>query len=94
MCLIGLLSRPDKWKRRLLSKNNNGSNWDPLPWVVPVVWRKDPERAKQMVNDAIDFFRANGIHDSVNEDYILEVPDYVTSATNLYAASRWISRRR
>lgn len=73
----------------------NGAYWSlPLPWVVPLVWSEDPERARQMVNDAIEDFRVNGVAECVNEDYSRKVPNYVTSVTNLYAASRWLSSQR
>ena len=84
-----------KLEIRALGVYQNGAYWSqPLPWVVPLVWRKDPGRAKQMVNDAIEFFQANGVAECVNEDYSRKVPNYVTSVTNLYAASRWLSSQR
>ena len=84
-----------KEKKNGLGEYQNGAYWSqPLPWVVPVVWRKDPGRARQMANDAIEFFKADGVADCVNEDYSRKVPNYVTSATNLYAASRWLSSQR
>jgi hypothetical protein len=72
----------------------NKTMLQPLPWIVPLVWRKDPERARQMVHDAIEYFRVNGVAECVNEDYSSKVPNYVTSATNLYAASRWLRDQR
>lgn len=81
-----------KEKINPLGEYQNGGYWTlPLPWVVPVVWRKDPGRARQMVNDAIEDFQANGVAEYFNEENIKKIPNYVTSATNLYAASRWIS---
>ncbi len=68
----------------------NGAHWaTPLPWVVPVVARKDPERAKQMVSDVIDDFQANGVAECINAEE-RKVPNFVASVTNLYAASRWL----
>ncbi len=47
-----------------------------------------------MTNDAIEDFQATGVAECVNEDYSRKVPNYVTSVTNLYAASRWLSSQR
>jgi len=47
-----------------------------------------------MVNDAIEDFQANGVSEYLNEENKRKVPNYVTSATNLYAASRWLSSQR
>lgn len=52
------------------------------------------ERAKRMVNDAIEYFQANGVAECVNEDYSQKVPNYVAGVTNLYAASRWLNSQR
>ena len=72
----------------------NGAHWaTPLPWVVPVVARKAPERAKQMVRDVIDDFQTNGVAECINGDK-RKVPDFVASVTNLYAASRWLASQR
>ena len=71
----------------------NGAHWaTPLPWVVPVVARKAPERAVQMVSDVIDDFQANGVAECINGD-TRNVPNFVASITNLYAASRWLAEQ-
>ena len=69
----------------------NGAHWaTPLPWVVPVVARRAPERAKEMVSDVTDDFQANGVAECINGDK-RKVPNFVASVTNLYAASRWLA---
>jgi hypothetical protein len=69
----------------------NGAHWaTPLPWVVPVVARQDPERANQMVKDVIVDFQTNGVAECINGD-TRKVPNFVASITNLYAASRWLA---
>ncbi len=71
----------------------NGAHWaTPLPWVVPVVAHKAPERAKQLVNDTIADFQANGVAECINGDK-RKVPNFVASITNLYAASRWLAKQ-
>ena len=101
--LVRHLPEGEKWEslfsgktqNRTLGVYMNGAYWSiPLPWVVPLVWSKEPERARQMVNDAIEDFKANGVAECVNEDYSRKVPNYVASATNLYAASKWLSSQR
>jgi len=100
--LVRHLPEGEKWEslfsgkpqNRTLGVYMNGAYWSlPLPWVVPLVWGREPQRARQMVDDAIADFRVNGVAECVNEDYSRKVPHYVTSATNLYAASRWIKDR-
>ena len=101
--LVRHLPEGEGWQRffkgrldiRALGVYMNGAYWSqPLPWIVPLVWSKDPGRAKQMVNDAIEYFQTNGVAECVNKDYSQKVPNYVTRVTNLYAASRWLSSRR
>ena len=59
-----------------------------------MAWREMADRAKQMVNDAIEDFRAHGIDECVNDDWTRKTPNYVSSATNLYAASQWVNTQQ
>ena len=71
----------------------NGAHWaTPLPWVVPVVFRKDPARAQQMVKDVINDFQANGVAECINQEK-RKVPNFVASVTNLYGASQWLASK-
>lgn len=66
----------------------NGAFWaTPLSWVIPVYARHDIELAKKMIEIVINDFKDNGINECINEGYI-KVPNYVVSATNVYALTR------
>lgn len=81
----------DRAKHYPVGSYINGAHWaTPLPWVVPVVARKFPARAQQMVDDATTDFRTNGVAECINRDS-RKVPNFVASITNLYAASRWLA---
>ena len=59
----------------------------PLAWIVPVYGKYSPEIAQQMLQEVINDFQANGINECINGEY-LKVPDFVVSATNVYALTR------
>ncbi|MHC4995797.1 MAG: hypothetical protein ACYTGQ_12165, partial [Planctomycetota bacterium] len=83
-----------KAQNRTLGVYMNGAYWSiPLPWVVPLVWGENPERARRMVGEAIADFKAHGVAECVNEDRSRKVPNYVASATNLYGALKWLNRQ-
>jgi len=66
----------------------NGAFWStPLAWIVPVFAKRDPKLAQKTLQDVIDDFQTNGVNECVNGDY-LKVPNYVVSATNVYALTR------
>ena len=68
----------------------NGAYWStPLAWIVPTLGKKYPEKARQLVVDAVADFRANGTAECVNVDY-RKVPDYVPSITSLYSVRHWL----
>ncbi|MCP4854731.1 MAG: hypothetical protein GY903_09585 [Fuerstiella sp.] len=89
------------WQRLFKDKDEypvgyyiNGAHWaTPLPWVVPVVARRSPERAKRLVIDVINDFQANGVAECLNGDTTRKVPNFVASITNLYAASEWLANQ-
>ncbi|MFO1447801.1 MAG: hypothetical protein U1F61_06550 [Opitutaceae bacterium] len=66
----------------------NGAFWGtPTAWVAPVIARKNHELAVRMITDAIVDYRTNGIMECINEGYH-KLPNYVTSATNVYGLVR------
>jgi glycogen debranching enzyme len=66
----------------------NGAYWaTPLAWVIPAIAKRDKELAKKMLDAVIKDFQANGINECINEGYV-KVPNYVVSATNVYALTR------
>lgn len=66
----------------------NGAYWaTPLAWMVPVYAKLDADLAKQIVKDVITDFKENGINECINDGYV-KVPNYVVSATNVYALTR------
>ena len=80
------------WQRtfgnRPTEQYQNGAFWaTPLPWIVPVLQRKVPALARQTVLDAIRDFQQFGTAECINSPD-RKVPQFVVSATNLYAAAR------
>lgn len=66
----------------------NGAYWaTPLAWFIPVISKRDPELAKNMLQEVINDFQKNGINECINDDY-LKVPNFVVSATNVYSLTR------
>jgi len=66
----------------------NGAYWaTPLAWMIPVYARINPSLAGDMLNEVITDFQEHGINECINDGY-LKVPNYVVSATNVYALTR------
>ena len=66
----------------------NGAYWaTPLAWMIPVYARFKPNLAKEMLENVITDFQENGINECINDGYV-KVPNYVVSATNVYALTR------
>lgn len=66
----------------------NGAFWGtPIAWVAPTIARRNLDLAVKMVNDAIADYRNRGIMECINGEYH-NVPEYVTSATNVYGLVR------
>ncbi len=66
----------------------NGAYWaTPLAWMIPVYARINPGFAKSMLEKVITDFQENGINECINEGYV-KVPNFVVSATNVYALTR------
>ncbi|XOV93600.1 MAG: hypothetical protein ACFHWX_02595 [Bacteroidota bacterium] len=66
----------------------NGAYWaTPLAWVIPVIDKRDPTLARNLLQEVIKDFQENGINECINKDY-LNIPNYVASATNVYALTR------
>lgn len=66
----------------------NGAYWaTPLAWFIPVLAKRDPGLAKQMLQTVIHDFRENGINECINEDYS-KIQNFVVSATNVYSLTR------
>ena len=56
-------------------------------WMIPVFARHDKALAKKMLQTVFKDFQDNGINDCINEGYV-KVPNFVVSATNVYALTR------
>jgi len=83
------LVAPDTWQRLLTpvapGTYQNGAYWATAhAWLLPALARGRPELAQQLLRETIAEFRAGGIHECLNGQY-RSVPDYVVSATNVYA---------
>lgn len=66
----------------------NGAYWaTPLSWIIPIYARHDMDLAKNMLQTVIHDFQENGINECINEGYV-KVPNFVVSATNVYALTR------
>ncbi len=71
----------------------NGAFWStPLPWLAPVVARKSPEKARQMILDTVADFQQNKVAECINGDQ-RKVLEYVPSITNLYGATKWLAQQ-
>jgi len=63
----------------------NGAYWaTPHAWLLPALARRQPALAARLLNETIRDFRANGINECINDNY-RNVPEYVASATSVYA---------
>jgi len=83
------LPAPESWSRLLTpirpGTYQNGAYWaTPHAWVLPALARRQPALAAKLLNETIADFRANGINECINDAY-KNVPNYVVSATNIYA---------
>ncbi|MFY0626759.1 MAG: hypothetical protein JXR07_10700 [Reichenbachiella sp.] len=66
----------------------NGAYWaTPLAWMIPVYAKTNPTLAKNMLETVITDFQENGINECINDGYV-KVPNFVVSATNVYALTR------
>jgi hypothetical protein len=66
----------------------NGAYWaTPLAWMIPVYARFKPSLAKDMLDEVLTDFQENGINECINDGYV-KVPNFVVSATNVYALTR------
>ena len=76
------------FKPRKEGEYQNGAYWaTPLSWLLPIYDLKKPGLSKKTLEDAIEDFQNNGINECINVDY-LKVPNFVVSATNVYALTR------
>lgn len=76
------------WERMFMEQEEgvyqNGAFWaTPLPWVLPVLNRRDPALACDTLMKVIEDFKRFGVTECVNGEE-RKVPDFVVSATNLY----------
>jgi len=76
------------FKPRKEGEYQNGAYWaTPLSWLLPIYDLKKPGLSKKTLEDVIEDFQNNGINECINVDY-LKVPNFVVSATNVYALTR------
>ncbi|MFY0653496.1 MAG: hypothetical protein JXQ96_15745 [Cyclobacteriaceae bacterium] len=66
----------------------NGAYWaTPLAWIIPIYDKVKPGLSKLTLERVIKDFQENGINECINGEY-LKVPNFVASATNVYALVR------
>jgi len=66
----------------------NGAYWaTPLAWLLPIYDKVKPGLSKRTLDTVIDDFQENGINECINDGYV-KVPNFVVSATNVYALVR------
>jgi hypothetical protein len=66
----------------------NGAYWaTPLAWLLPIYDKHKPGLSKKTLEDVIEDFQQNGINECINDGYV-KVPNFVVSATNVYALTR------
>ncbi len=66
----------------------NGAYWaTPLAWIAPIYDKVKPGLSKRTLEVCIEDFQKNGINECINGDY-LKVPNFVASATNVYALTK------
>jgi hypothetical protein len=66
----------------------NGAYWaTPLAWLLPIYDKYQPGLSKKTLEAVIDDFQQNGINECINDGYV-KVPNFVVSATNVYALIR------
>ncbi len=66
----------------------NGAYWaTPLAWLLPIYDLKKPGLSKKTLEDVIEDFQQNEINECINDGYV-KVPNFVVSATNVYALTR------
>lgn len=66
----------------------NGAFWaTPLAWMIPVYEMGKPGLGKSTLEKVINDFQENDINECINDGYV-KVPNYVVSATNVYALTR------
>ncbi len=66
----------------------NGAYWaTPLAWLLPIYDKRKPGLSKKTLEDVIEDFQQNGINECINDGYV-KVPNFVVSATNVYALTR------
>lgn len=76
------------FKPRKEGEYQNGAYWaTPLAWLLPIYDLKKPGLSKKALDDVIDDFQQNGINECINDGYV-KVPNFVVSATNVYALTR------
>ena len=66
----------------------NGAYWaTPLAWILPIYDKVKPGLSKFTLEKVISDFQENGINECINNEYV-KVPNFVVSATNVYALTR------
>ena len=76
------------FKPRKEGEYQNGAYWaTPLSWLLPIYDLKKPGLSKKTLEDVISDFQENGINECINDGYV-KVPNFVVSATNVYALTR------
>jgi hypothetical protein len=76
------------FKPRKEGEYQNGAYWaTPLAWLLPIYDIAEPGLSKKTLDAVIEGFQENGINECINDGY-LKVPNFVVSATNVYALIR------
>ena len=77
------------FKPRKEGEYQNGAYWaTPLAWLLPIYDKVKPGLSKKTLEDVIEDFQENGINECINSDGYVKVPNFVVSATNVYALTR------
>tara|TARA_B100000809_G_scaffold141837_1_gene139392 strand:+ start:22634 stop:23872 length:1239 start_codon:yes stop_codon:yes gene_type:complete len=76
------------FKPRKEGEYQNGAYWaTPLAWLLPIYDIVQPGLSKKTLDAVLKDFQENGINECINDGYI-KVPNFVVSATNVYALTR------
>jgi hypothetical protein len=85
------LLKGEYWEKLLVDvppdTYQNGAYWAvPAGWAVQTVALVDPEAARGLVREVLDFWREADVYECLRPDGTGEGPGYVASATNLLGA--------
>ena len=88
------LLKGEYWDRFIMEVGKetyqNGAYWGTATgWIMYAIYQQNPELAVKTFNDFIDYSRANGLYECVNENY-KQLNHYVATGSNVYGAVKFI----